>query len=266
MRVRFYKYQGTGNDFILIDNRSMEFKNDTKGIERLCDRKFGIGADGLIFLENSSNPEDDFKMVYFNADGKESSMCGNGGRCVVHFAKLLGIINEKTVFSAIDGTHKAKIENELVHLQMQDVPEIKQMQDSYFLDTGSPHHIVFTSEIKKLDVKAEGAKIRNNSTYQEQGVNVNFVSLSSALENKHLFVRTFERGVEDETLSCGTGVTAVALATHFSEKTTDTTVFIETLGGKLSVSFTPSIEPGNGYENIWLSGPVELVFKGEIAC
>lgn len=264
MTIPFYKYQGTGNDFILIDNRSMVFKNDTKLIERLCNRKFGIGADGLILLETPENGENDFRMVYFNADGNESSMCGNGGRCVVDFANKLGVIAEKTSFSAIDGEHKAILEDGLVRLQMQDVPKITQTNNAYFLDTGSPHHVVFTSEVKKLDVKKEGAKIRNNETYKEKGVNVNFASLDAARDENCFFVRTFERGVEDETLSCGTGVTAVALAAHFSEKTSASTVFIETLGGKLSVSF--EVKGSGSYENIWLNGPVEMVFKGEITC
>lgn len=263
MEIHFYKYQGTGNDFILIDNRTKFFKNDTKLIAHLCDRKFGIGADGLILLENPKNHEEDFEMIYFNADGKESSMCGNGGRCAVAFANLLGIIGQETVFSAIDGTHHARIENGQVRLQMKDVPEIMQTNETYFLDTGSPHHIVFTSDLETLDVKTEGAKIRNNETYREEGVNVNFVSHGPARNVNIFFVRTFERGVEDETLSCGTGVTAVALAAHFSGKTSDEIIQIKTLGGALSVSFTPTQRRGC-YENIWLSGPAELVFEGEM--
>lgn len=259
MRLHFYKYQGTGNDFILIDNRSMFFKNDTKLIARLCDRKFGVGADGLILLEKPRNIEDDFQMVYFNADGRESTMCGNGGRCVVDFAKQLNLIEKKTVFSAIDGKHKAEVENGQVNLQMQDVDGVENTNETYFLNTGSPHHVEFISGIDAFDVKTEGAKIRNNETYGAEGVNVNFVEPK---ENS-LFVRTFERGVEDETLSCGTGVTAVALAAHFSGKVSGKTIAIETLGGKLAVSFEYA---SGGYKNIWLSGPAELVFKGEIVC
>lgn len=261
MRIPFYKYQGTGNDFVMIDNRQENFpKNNTKLIEKLCDRKFGIGADGLILLENSENEGDDFKMVYYNADGNESSMCGNGGRCLVAFAKFLGIIQTEASFTAVDGPHNAKIQNDLVSLQMQDVKDIKQTGNTSFLDTGSPHHIIFTKNVKELDVKKEGAAIRYSDEYKNAGTNVNFVE---AGEENEFIVRTYERGVEDETLSCGTGVTAVALAANASGRIQGNWVKLLVEGGELSVSFEKT---KYGYQNIWLTGPAKLVFKGEIEC
>ena len=255
--MTFYKYQGTGNDFIIVDNRLQHIgKNDSKRIAQLCDRRFGIGADGFIRLENDKNS--DFKMVYYNADGNESTMCGNGGRCTVAFAKFLGIINDVTEFVAIDGLHKAKIENEIIHLQMQDVSEIKLFKNHQFLDTGSPHHVEMVSDLKDFDVKRNGSKIRYGEPYNEAGSNVNFVEQESS---DSFAVRTYERGVEDETLSCGTGVTAVALAMHNIGKTKSNTVRLKTEGGELKVTFTKN---QNGYNNIWLIGPAQQVLKGEI--
>lgn len=261
MRIPFYKYQGTGNDFVMIDNRQENFpKNNTKLVKKLCDRKFGIGADGLILLENPEKEEDDFKMVYYNADGNVSSMCGNGGRCLVAFAKFLGIIQTEASFTAVDGPHNATIQNDLVSLQMQDVADIRQTGNTSFLDTGSPHHIIFTKNVKDLDVKKEGAAIRYSDEYKNGGTNVNFVE---AGEENEFIVRTYERGVEDETLSCGTGVTAVALAASASGRVQGEWVKLLVEGGELSVSFERSQK---GYRNIWLTGPAKLVFKGEIEC
>ncbi|GAA4326041.1 diaminopimelate epimerase [Pontixanthobacter gangjinensis] len=261
MKLTFYKYQGTGNDFVMIDNRHLKIsKNDTKLIGRLCDRKFGIGADGLILLENSEDSEDDFKMVYFNADGNESSMCGNGGRCLVAFAKFLNIIEDSARFTAIDGIHEAVIKDSLVSLKMQKVAEVSSNEDFLFLDTGSPHHVAFSENIGLKDIKKEGAAIRYSDRYGNAGTNVNFVEAISA---DSFSVRTYERGVEDETLSCGTGVTAVAIAAYESGKTSSEKVKLITPGGELSVSFKKT---ENGYEDIWLSGPAEQVFKGEIEC
>ncbi|WP_299127044.1 diaminopimelate epimerase [uncultured Winogradskyella sp.] len=257
MNISFYKYQGTGNDFIIIDNRlQLIDKNNTKRIAELCDRRFGIGADGFILLENDKNS--DFKMVYYNADGNESTMCGNGGRCITAFAKFLGIINNETEFEAIDGLHKAKIENNIVHLQMQEVADIKTFDEHLFLDTGSPHHIKLVSNIEEFDVKTNGSQIRYGALYGKAGSNVNFVE---QLSESQFAVRTYERGVEDETLSCGTGVTAVALAMHHSAKTKTNEVTLKTQGGQLKVSFETTT---NGYKNIWLIGPAEQVFKGEL--
>ncbi|MBO2545906.1 diaminopimelate epimerase [Salegentibacter sp. BDJ18] len=262
MKIPFYKYQGTGNDFVMIDNRQQLLsKNNTRIIKKLCDRKFGIGGDGLILLENPEVEGDDFKMVYFNADGNESSMCGNGGRCLVAFAKFLGIIQNEATFTAIDGLHKATISNHLVSLQMQNVLDIKQLGNSAFLDTGSPHHVIFTKNVAGLDVKKEGAVIRYSDEYVANGgTNVNFVDMQ---EDNTFLVRTYERGVEDETLSCGTGVTAVALAAHASGKANTNTVKLIVPGGELSVSFKKENET---YTNVWLTGPAEQVFKGEIVC
>ncbi|MUU76824.1 diaminopimelate epimerase [Winogradskyella sp. HL2-2] len=255
--MTFYKYQGTGNDFIMVDNRLQIIdKTNIKGIERLCDRRFGIGADGFILLENDE--KSDFKMVYYNADGNESTMCGNGGRCIVAFAKFLGIIENETEFIAIDGLHNAKVEDGIVHLQMQDVSKIELFDTHQFLDTGSPHHVEMVSNISNYEVKSNGEKIRYNEPYNEAGSNVNFVE---QLSNDNFAVRTYERGVEDETLSCGTGVTAVAIAMHKTGKTESNQINLNTQGGQLKVTFNSS---NGGYNNIWLVGAADYVFKGEI--
>jgi len=257
MTIPFHKYQGTGNDFVIIDNRTLFFpKDDTKLVSKICDRKFGIGADGLILLENHSKL--DFTMVYYNADGKQSSMCGNGGRCIVAFAKALKIINTSTTFEAIDGLHKATIKEGVVHLKMQDVTTIKSTETYSFLDTGSPHHIQFADDLSTLDVKKEGASIRYSDLYGNAGSNINFVSQTG----KNIFaVRTYERGVEDETLSCGTGVTAVALAMYEQGKTTSNIVQLAVEGGTLEVSFEKQAQ---GYENIYLIGAATHEFEGVI--
>jgi len=257
MTITFYKYQGTGNDFIIVDNRLQQIdKNNTKRIAELCDRRFGIGADGFILLE--TDELSDFKMVYYNADGNESSMCGNGGRCITAFANFLGVIENSTQFVAIDGLHNAKIENDIVHLQMQDVSKIESFEDYLFLDTGSPHHVQLVSDLKTFEVKSKGSKIRHGEPYNEAGSNVNFVE---QISNDSFAVRTYERGVEDETLSCGTGVTAVALAMHKCGKTKSNAVNLKVLGGQLRVTFN-SYE--NEYNDIWLIGSTKQVFKGEL--
>lgn len=259
MTLTFYKYQGTGNDFVIIDNRqSLVTKNDTKLFAGLCDRKFGVGADGLMLLELPDNDQDDFKMVYFNADGKESSMCGNGGRCLVAFAAFLGVIKDTATFTAIDGPHKAAIKKDLVYLQMQDVSAIEKYDTHLFLDTGSPHHVTLVENLANYDVKNIGRKIRNGAPYFEKGSNVNFVETK---EDGVFDVRTYERGVEDETLSCGTGVTAVALSMHATNVTDKQEVVINTLGGELKVTFEKTED---GYKNVFLIGPAKQVFKGEI--
>jgi diaminopimelate epimerase len=258
MELTFYKYQGTGNDFVMIDNRLQQFdKNNTELVAKLCDRRFGIGADGLILLEN--HPSLDFKMVYYNADGNESSMCGNGGRCITAFAKQLGIIQNKASFEAIDGLHNAKIEDDVVKLQMQDVISVNKHHQHVFLNTGSPHHVQMENNLSELAIKEIGSKIRYGQPYNEKGANVNFVK---KLSENTFQVRTYERGVEDETLSCGTGVTAVALAMFETGETKSNLVSLETEGGKLQVSF----EKQNGiYRNIWLIGPAVHVFKGSVS-
>lgn len=258
MKFTFFKYQGTGNDFVMIDNRTEFFpKNDTKLIEFLCDRKFGVGADGLILLENHDRY--DFKMVYYNSDGNESSMCGNGGRSLVAFAKQLDIIKSTAEFEAIDGYHFATIdENGIVSLQMIDVDTIKIDANYTFLNTGSPHHIQCVDNIQNVNVKEDGAKIRYSDLYGDAGSNVNFVS---QVNNDTFSVRTYERGVEDETLSCGTGVTAVALAMYANHKTESNKVNLNVEGGKLAVSFK---ENNGKFSEIFLIGPAQFVFKGEI--
>tara|TARA_R110002012_G_scaffold187203_1_gene354081 strand:+ start:4060 stop:4839 length:780 start_codon:yes stop_codon:yes gene_type:complete len=259
MTYTFYKYQGTGNDFVMIDNRQLIFnKNNTECVKQLCNRRFGIGADGLILLENHDTF--DFKMVYYNSDGNESSMCGNGGRCIVAFANFLGIIKKSTHFMAIDGQHEALIEADLVKLQMQDVPEVAIFDTHLFLNTGSPHHVQMEADLRNLDIKNLGSKIRYAEPYNELGSNVNFVTKNS---ESSFSVRTYERGVEDETLSCGTGVTAVAIAMHAAGETDKNILSLETEGGTLNVSFE---KIGDQYKNIWLIGPATQVFKGEITC
>ncbi|GMN04886.1 diaminopimelate epimerase [Croceitalea sp. MTPC5] len=255
-KFTFFKYQGTGNDFILIDNRQNFFpRKDKKLIRSVCERKFGVGADGLILLENDT--QFDFKMVYYNSDGNESTMCGNGGRCVVAFAKLLGIIGPETVFMAVDGKHKATIVDDVVTLQMIDVTNIRETGKYFYLNTGSPHHVQLVPNLDTLDVQKEGAKIRYG-IYGEEGSNINFVNEN---DSGSFDVRTYERGVEGETLSCGTGVTAVALAMHRSGKTKKEKVKIKTVGGNLEVSFAA----GNAsYTDVKLTGTAKMVFKGEM--
>ena len=258
MQLTFYKYQGTGNDFVLIDNRRDIFdKNDTKTVAKLCDRRFGIGADGLILLENHESA--DFNMVYYNSDGNPSSMCGNGGRCLVAFAHFLNVIGTPAVFMAIDGEHKAKINGDgTVSLKMLDVNQVEQHPQHVFLDTGSPHHVELVSNLEEKDIKMDGAKIRYGELYNEAGSNVNFVMKNS---ESNFSVRTYERGVEDETLSCGTGVTAVAIAMNYIGGTTLNEITLETQGGPLIVHFDKN---EGAYRNVWLVGPAEQVFKGEI--
>ena len=255
MLIDFVKYQGTGNDFVLIDHRQKFFnKEDAELIAKLCDRRFGIGADGLILLEE--HPEADFEMVYFNSDGKPSSMCGNGGRCTVHFAKSLGMISDACSFMAVDGIHHARIQDGWVDLQMGNVKSVISEPGCYFLDTGSPHHILLSDAVDSVDVQSEGADIRYGK-YGAAGANVNFVETVAGDRFK---VRTYERGVEAETLSCGTGVTAVAIAMHSGGHANTNQINIETPGGSLKVSFE---EQDGVYSNVVLSGPATPVFKGQ---
>jgi diaminopimelate epimerase len=251
----FNKYQGAGNDFIIIDNRSGLFISDPSLIAKLCHRRFGIGADGLILIEAIEGL--DFRMRYFNSDGHEGSMCGNGGRCAAHFAFSHSIAGESMSFMAIDGVHRATVVDNTVHLTMSDVSSYRINEESCFLNTGSPHHVEFVTDTSLVDVVNEGRRIRYSEEYAPLGTNVNFVSVST----EKIFVRTYERGVEDETLACGTGVTASAIAAvlcgHFDRVPVET----ETLGGKLSVSF--QVED-RIITNVVLTGPATLVFEGEI--
>ncbi|MES2240540.1 MAG: diaminopimelate epimerase [Bacteroidota bacterium] len=258
MQIQFYKYQGTGNDFVMIDNRTNFFPKENMAlIERLCDRRFGIGADGLILLENDS--ETDFKMVYYNSDGNQSTMCGNGGRCLVAFAKQLDVIGNTTSFNAIDGLHHASVDsNGIVSLQMIDVDGIKINPDYSFLNTGSPHHVQLVDDLENYNVKDNGAAIRYGELYGKVGSNINFVK---KIDDSTFALRTYERGVEDETLACGTGATAAAIAMNAIGETNLTAINMNVEGGKLSVSFK---KEGNKYVDVFLNGPAKFVFEGTI--
>jgi diaminopimelate epimerase len=256
MNIVFKKYQGAGNDFIIIDNRESIFNpDDSKLIAKLCDRRFGIGADGLILI--CKKPEFDFEMKYFNSDGFLGSMCGNGGRCSADFAVKAGIAGNKMVFKAYDGIHKALSEAGIIRLQMNDVRVPDMISGNYFINTGSPHYMVFVKNANETDVFNEGKRLRWSEEFAPGGTNVNFVEVT---ENG-IYVRTFERGVEDETLSCGTGVTASAIASVLSGHIDSVPVNVKSMGGDLSVSFRIS---GNDVTDIWLSGPATYVFEGEM--
>ena len=258
MKTEFWKYQGNGNDFILLDERGADRQLSTEQIRKLCDRNFGIGADGLMMLTESAVSY--FKMDYYNADGKLSSMCGNGGRCISVFAHLLEIAPKAMSFEAYDGIHKAIIEEELikgkkyaVSLQMTDVSAVEQSGKYYFLDTGSPHYVEFVENLVEMDVVKEGRLTRYSERFSPEGTNVNFVEI----KDNRLFVRTYERGVEAETLSCGTGVTASAIAAFLETGKKD--FQIQTSGGAFRIAFE---ESEGVFNSVWLYGPAELVFKG----
>lgn len=257
MNVNFSKYHGTGNDFVLIDDREEVFPiNNRAAIEHLCHRRFGIGADGLMLVRNDSKY--DFRMVYFNSDGNESTMCGNGGRCIVAFAYKLGVIQDKTSFIAIDGPHDAEVVgNDYVRLKMIDVSNVEIGDNYYYLNTGSPHYISYKNGFKEEGIVEEARKIRYNNRFKEEGTNVNFVKL----EENSLFVRTYERGVENETFSCGTGVVASAISAGLKNNSNEHVYQIKTLGGDLKVSYDADFEK-NEFKNIWLEGPATFVFSG----
>ena len=258
MTTQFYKYQGTGNDFVMIDDREEKFPIENQElVAHLCHRRFGIGADGLILLENDETS--DFKMVYYNSDGNISSMCGNGGRCLVAFAKQLGVIQDKATFIAADGLHHATVSDDgLVALQMIDVDEVKIASDYVFLNTGSPHHVQLADDLETMDIKGKGSAIRYGELYGAKGSNVNFVK---QLSDDTFALRTYERGVEDETLSCGTGATGVAIAMKSLGKTNSNNIKLNVQGGKLEVSFD---EIDGHFANVFLKGPATFVFKGII--
>jgi diaminopimelate epimerase len=257
MNIHFFKYQGTGNDFVIMDNRNNEYDFLTKEqIGFLCDRRFGIGADGLMLLNLKAGY--DFEMKYYNSDGNESSMCGNGGRCLVKFAHLCGINKTTYHFLAIDGDHEAEINGDVISLKMIDVDKIEDYHGDAVLDTGSPHFVKIMSDVKNLDVFQKGREIRYSHHFAAKGINVNFVEQQ---DEDEIMVRTYERGVEAETLSCGTGVTASALVCYHNE-TGFNNVVVNTKGGKLSVEFD-RINKGS-YHNIWLSGPAQKVYEGTI--
>lgn len=256
MKLSFSKYHGAGNDFILLDNRMNEISLTTEQIALLCHRHYGIGADGLMLLE--SEPGYDFRMVYYNSDGKQSSMCGNGGRCIVAYARQLGVVDRQASFIAIDGPHSATIDNGMVSLQMQNVDGIREADTHHILNTGSPHYVTWVEDIHITDVFNKGKAIRNKPEFQPAGINVNFVQCVS----DGLWVRTYERGVENETHSCGTGVTAAAIAAT-GAKTGDFNSTIYTTGGTLHVSFTK--DTPTSAKNVILRGPAVPVFEGTIS-
>lgn len=258
MIVDFYKYHGTGNDFIILDNRQNQYDGLTPAqVRKMCRRHFGIGADGLMLLNKKDGY--DFEMKYYNADGNESTMCGNGGRCLVKFAWHRGIHKTEYRFLAIDGEHEAEIETDgTVSLRMVDVDELRHHQNHYTLNTGSPHFVKFAKDIMEVDVVATGRDIRYSKEFAAEGINVNLVETTG---EDSIYVRTYERGVEDETMSCGTGVTAAALVCAHNERGFNR-VEIKTPGGELSVEFDKVDD--NHFTNIWLCGPAELVFQGSV--
>ena len=257
MELTFYKYQGTGNDFVIIDDRDSKFPDDQALIRSICNRHFGVGADGLILVRNSS--EADFHMLYFNSDGRLSSMCGNGGRCLAQFVvKSLGFGAEEGSFMAFDGIHRFRImANAQVKLEMGNVKEVSPAQKDYFLDTGSPHYVAFHKHVEDADLITMAHKVRYSEPYEQAGVNVNLVEI----RKDGLFMRTYERGVEDETLSCGTGMVAAALAWAFRDPRITSPVNISAPGGKTKVHFEKN---NSAYENIWLEGPAIESFKGQL--
>jgi diaminopimelate epimerase len=261
MIIPFSKYHGAGNDFIMIDNRRNKINLNEEQISFLCNRHLGIGADGLIYL--LKDDKYDFRMQYFNADGKEGTMCGNGGRCITGFAYHLGIFKEQVTFIAIDGKHQGKIiaDNKIelkVEISLKDVVVNQQPEDYYFLDTGSPHYVRFVDDLEKADVLSEGKKIRWDAKFQPGGTNVNFAEIKS----EFIVVETFERGVENITLSCGTGVTAVAIAASMKLKSDKTHFDLKAAGGELNISFA---RKKNHFSDIQLTGPVVKVFEGKIS-
>jgi len=266
--MNFYKYEGTGNDFILFDDRNAEFPSGNFAlIKKLCDRRFGIGADGLMLLQKSVKA--DFYMKYYNSDGNESSMCGNGGRCIAAFASNLKIAGYSSIFEAIDGLHETNITNSgntfIVQLKMQDVKQIEKRDDQTFvLNTGSPHFVRFLNEkISTVKIVEEAKKIRYNTEFSKAGININFIN---SLNQNTIHIRTYERGVEDETLSCGTGVTAAALCTAIKNDLPSglNTINVKTEGGELNVRFDYD-KSTNSFSDIWLIGPATFVFAGTIA-
>ena len=257
MVFEFYKYQATGNDFIIIDDRENLFDTtDSFLIKSLCERRMGIGADGLILLRNHSKY--DFEMIYFNSDGHESTLCGNGARCIVNFAHVLEIISNNSIFLAVDGTHEARIYDENVSIKFNDISKIEKSDDDFIIDSGSPHYICFKDSIQNLNVLKLGREIRNKPRFKSKGINVNFVENGNPSN-----IRTYERGVETETLSCGTGAVASSIALYHSGLSEENEIDLKTKGGVLSVKFD---EFNGSYKNIWLTGMVNLVYIGEFEC
>ncbi len=257
MIVKFSKYQGAGNDFILIDNREGKYDSLTiSQIQFLCDRKFGIGADGLIKINHHSNY--DFEADYYNADGSKS-FCGNGGRCAIAFCSDLGMDVSSTIFLGYDGEHKGNKINNSIHLGMKDVSEILKTDNDFIINTGSPHYIRFISDVKNFNIYNFGREIRYSNPFKEVGINVNAVE---ELAQNNIYVRTYERGVENETLACGTGVTACAMAyVHAKKQIGKSEIRVKVEGGELAVHFNFD---GTNFSDVWLIGPGTFVFEGSI--
>ncbi len=256
--ISFYKFHGTGNDFILIDDRDRSFPTNNNLIREMCDRHFGIGADGLILLQQSKNR--DFGMTYFNSDGNESTMCGNGGRCIIALADFLSLCGSRVMFTAADGEHEGVITARSgntwqVRLKMKDVSGYTRDGQDVLIDTGSPHLVHFSEEVESLHVVEKGRTIRYSDRFSRQGINVDFVKI----KQDGLFVRTYERGVEDETLSCGTGATASCLAHALTSGLPSGSIDVHMPGGHLSVRFR---KEGDTFKDIWLEGPAQMVFNG----
>ena len=256
MQISFSKYQGAGNDFIMIADPKgkIEALLNTQQIAHLCHRRFGVGADGLILLQKCAGYN--FRMVYYNSDGKESSMCGNGGRCIVAFAARVGWVKKHVNFLAVDGAHKALIRTNVISLQMQNVTDWGMIAEDWVLNTGSPHYVRFVGNLAKVEVKKEGQAVRYSEQFAKEGVNVNFAEINK----KSLKLATYERGVEDETWACGTGAVASVIAANVAYRT-KSPVVVHTKGGELKVKFEITEK---GYENIWLEGEAKWVFDGEI--
>ena len=254
MEFDFVKYHGTGNDFVMIDGRNNPVKFSVDQIEQICHRRFGIGADGIIILLEHS--ECDFEMDYFNADGSKS-FCGNGSRCAQAFAKELNIIDSNSSFLAIDGMHQGRIDDKgYFGTLMKDVNEVQEIGEDYFIHTGSPHYIRYVEDVEAIDVESEGRAIRNSEPYKAEGTNVNFVSIHGGT----IKVRTYERGVEGETYSCGTGVTAVAISYLYRNNSDQNEVKINVKGGEIVIRLNR--KASNNFQNIWLLGPAQKVFSG----
>lgn len=260
-KVEFYKIQGAGNDFVVLDNRDGHFSSlTTEQIASLCDRRFGIGGDGLLLLSEST--EYAFRMEYFNSDGSRASFCGNGARCICLFAVTIGAVAKGVNFAFIadDGIHTATVDYERgwVDLTMKNVGTVSHEPDGAFvLNTGVPHYVRFVDNVDSIDIMSVAPAIRFADAYKPAGVNVNFVTLDGA---DHIKIRTYERGVEGETLACGTGITAAAISTYC--KVGCSSVSVSARGGELCVSFTAN--PDGSFANVLLSGPAKIVFTGSI--
>jgi diaminopimelate epimerase len=252
--IQFFKYQGTGNDFIMIDNRDGAIQLSTEQVVRLCDRKFGIGSDGVVLIE--SHATEDFYMNFYNPDGSQS-FCGNGSRCAVMFARQLGVVGNHGMFAAIDNVHAFTVNDGEIAIQMRDVEAVDWKDGQCIVQTGSPHFIQVVADPDSIDIVHQGSAIRNSERFAKEGINVNFVRMGEG----ELWMRTYERGVEAETLSCGTGVTAAAISlAALQSEVRD--VRVHTRGGNLRVKLERT--PDGGFHDVWLCGPAKSVFQGTI--